>query len=211
MRCVLAAMLAPVFVLGCAVSRQRPEFSPAEFRASRGVTAPAPPASGRTPRPESRSAALSAPGGRGTRAAQASRGPALPPTAEAATEREEKGAERQEAAAEKQVFEGITGLVISEVMTKIGNEFFEQFCLLWEPPTSGLSGYNVVIAEKASPLWGTWITVSVDDVAIWGKVLRPRSEEIEPEVEEARAIVYEYVSNYEQYQMQTEDMTGTGF
>ena len=123
---------------------------------------------------------------------------------------EEKGAEAHGAAAEKLVFEGFNGLVMSETMTKIGNEFFEQFCLLWEPPTTGLNGYYVLISEKASPMWGTWITVSVDDVAIWSKVLKPRSEEIEPEVEEARAIVYEYVSNYEQYQMQTEDMAGTG-
>jgi curli production assembly/transport component CsgE len=109
------------------------------------------------------------------------------------------------------VFEGISGLVLDETMTRIGREFFEQFCLLWEAPTTGLSGYNVIISEKASPMWGVWIMVSVDDVPIWSKVLKPRSEEIEAEIEEARAIVYEYVSNYEQYQVQTEDMVGTGF
>jgi hypothetical protein len=208
---MLILMVMPVFVFGCAASGQRPEFSRAESRESKAVTAPAREASGPTPRPESRGAALSAPTGRGTLSTDSSRAQSPSPPIGSAGGREEKAAEHREAAAEKQVFEGITGLVMSETMTKIGNEFFEQFCLLWEPPTSGLSGYNVIISEKASPMWGAWITVSVDDVPIWSKVLPPRSEEIEPEVEEARAIVYEYVSNYEQYQLQTEDMAGTGF
>ena len=204
MRRMLMVMVGLVFVFGCEASSPRPEISRAESREPTAVTAPA-------PQPGSRSAALSVPAGRGLPGTDSSRAQRPLPLTASRAGREGQPAERREAAAEKQAFEGITGLVISETMTKIGNEFFEQFCLLWEPPTTGLSGYNVLISEKASPMWGAWITVSVDDVAIWNKVLKPRSEEIEAEVEEARAIVYEYVSNYDQYQMQTEDMRGTGF
>jgi hypothetical protein len=166
MQRMLIVMAALVFLLGCKASDSRSEFRRGESCPSNGGAAPAATASRATPRPETRSAALPAPAGRGTPVANAPRvsRPAVSTTSAAG--REYTVPERPDAAAEKQVFEGINGLVIDETMTKVGRAFFEQFCLLWEAPTTGLTGYNVIIMEKASPLWGTWITVSVDDVPV---------------------------------------------
>jgi len=121
-----------------------------------------------------------------------------------------KAEEDKAGRAEKELMEEITGLIIEETMTKIGYEFYEYFFLLWEPPEVEVKDYNILISEKASPLWGSWVRVDVNGTAVWSRVLRPRSEEIEEAVKESIEATRQYLYNYEQYQSQTEDMVGTG-
>ncbi len=122
-----------------------------------------------------------------------------------------KAATKEEMAAEDEVIMEITGLIFEETMTKIGYDFYEYFFLLWEAPQGiGVKDYNILISEKASPLWGSWVQVAVDETAVWSRVLRPRSEEIEDAAKEAIAATQQYLYNYEQYQFQSEDMLGTG-
>ena len=123
---------------------------------------------------------------------------------------EERAATKEEIAAEEQLMQEITGLIIEETMTKIGYEFYEYFFFLWEPPEVELKHYNIVIIEKASPMWGSLVEVKIGDTTIWSRMLRPRSEEIEESAKQAIETTKEYLRNYEKHQLKTKDMMGTG-
>jgi len=123
----------------------------------------------------------------------------------------ERAATKEEIAAEEELMAEISGLIIEQTMTKIGYDFYEYFFLFWEAPQDvGVKDYNIFISEMASPLWGSWVSVAVNEAIVWSKVLRPRSEEIEEAVKQAIEATGQYLYNYEQYQFQTEDMVGTG-
>jgi len=117
---------------------------------------------------------------------------------------------QKSSAAEEKLMEEITGLIIEQTMTKIGYSFYEYFFLLWKPPEVEIKRYNILISEKASPHWGSWIKVDVNGTSVWSRVLRPRSEEIEEAVKQAIEATKQYLYHYEQYQLQTEDMVGSG-
>lgn len=120
-------------------------------------------------------------------------------------------ATKEEIAAEEGLMDEITGLIIEQTMTKIGYEFYEYFSLLWEAPlTTGIRDYNIIINERASPLWGSWIWIDVNGTTIWNQVLRPRSAEVEEAAKGAIETTKQYLANYEQYQFQSEDLVGTG-
>ena len=120
-------------------------------------------------------------------------------------------ATKEEIAAEEGLMDEITGLIIEQTMTKIGYEFYEYFFLLWEAPrTTGIRDYNIIINERASPLWGSWIWIDVNGTTIWNQVLRPRSAEVEEAAKGAVEVTRDYLVNYEQYQFQSEDLVGTG-
>ena len=122
-----------------------------------------------------------------------------------------KAATKEEMAAEDEVIMEITGLIFEETMTKIGYDFYEYFFLLWEAPEGiAVKDYNIFIKERASPIWGSWVQVAVDETAVWSRVIRPRSEDVEDAAKEAIAATQQYLYNYEQYQFQSEDMVGTG-
>jgi len=123
---------------------------------------------------------------------------------------EERAATKEEIAAEEELMLEITGLIIEETMTRIGYEFYEYFFLFWEAPEVEVKDYNILISERASPMWGSWVKVNVDETTVWSKMLRPRSEEIEDAVKQAIEATKQYLYNYKQYQFQTEDMVGTG-
>jgi len=119
-------------------------------------------------------------------------------------------AEQKAARAEEELIQEIAGLIIEETMTKIGYEFYEQFFLQWKAPQVGLKHYNILIAERASPTWGSLVEVNVGETTVWSGVLRPRSEEIEEAAKQAIEAAKEYLNNYEKYQLQTDDMVGSG-
>ena len=122
-----------------------------------------------------------------------------------------KAAEKKVASAEEELMQGIAGLIIEETMTKIGYDFYEYFFLLWEAPKGiSVKDYNIFINERASPSWGSWVQVRVDERIIWNSVLRPRSVEIEDAAKQAVAATKQYLVDFEQYQFKTNDMVGTG-
>lgn len=118
--------------------------------------------------------------------------------------------EQRTATAEEKIMEEISGLIIEETMTKIGYEFYEYFFLLWEPPQEKIGRYNILISEKASPMWGSSVTVNVDENIVWSVMLRPRSEEIEEAVKQAIEATKNYLLHYKDNQFQSEDLLGTG-
>lgn len=120
-------------------------------------------------------------------------------------------ATREMIAAEESLIDEITGLIIEQTMTRIGYDFYEYFFILWEEPQLAQVGdYNIYINERASPLWGSWVWVAVNDTIVWQKVLRPRAAEVEDAAREAIEATKQYLMNYEQYVFQSEDIAGTG-
>jgi len=120
--------------------------------------------------------------------------------------------EEQKAAAEaeEELMQEITGLIIEETMTKIGYDFYEYFFLLWETPEVELKDYNILISERASPMWGSLVEVKIGETTVWSNMLRPRSAEIEESAQQAIEATKNYLRNYEKYQLKTIDMMGTG-
>lgn len=111
-----------------------------------------------------------------------------------------------------QDIEEITGLIIEKTMTKIGYEFYENFFSIWEAP-KGITGYNIYINEKASPMWGSLIYINVNDNLIWRGLIRPRSEDIETAIRNSIEVVKKYLYQYEEIRKQAEeggDMVGSG-
>ena len=104
----------------------------------------------------------------------------------------------------------ITGLIVEETMTKIGYEFYETFFLLWEAPQVQVKDYNILITEKATPTWGSLVEVKIGETAVFGRMLRPRSEDIEEAVKEAIGATRQYLDSYDKEQLQSPDLTGSG-
>lgn len=123
----------------------------------------------------------------------------------------EKPAIREFVAAEESLMAEITGLVIEQTMTRIGYDFYEYFYIHWTPPQlTEIEDYNIYIHERASPLWGSWVWVTVNDRIIWQKVLRPRAAETEDAAKLAIKVTTNYLTNFDEYAMGSEDVTGTG-
>jgi hypothetical protein len=118
--------------------------------------------------------------------------------------------EQKATKAEQELMKEITGLIIEQTMTKIGYDFYEYFFLLWKPPEVKIKDYNILITERASSQWGSWVGVDVNSTEVWSGVLKPRAEEIEEAVKQAIEATKQYLNNYEQYQLETEDMKGSG-
>jgi len=92
---------------------------------------------------------------------------------------------------EKEMYGEISGLIMSESMTRIGNDFYEYFTSNWEYP-KGIEQKTLVIKENAHPLWGSIIKIYIDmneDQTLWQSVLKPRSTEIEENAKQAVEIV----------------------
>lgn len=122
----------------------------------------------------------------------------------------ERAATEAEIKAEEQLMFDITGLVIEETMTPIGYSFYEYFTMHWTPPKTTVRDYNILITELASRLWGSRITVSVNESPVWSQSLRPRSSEIEETAQLAVITLQDYLMNFEKYQFQSVDMGGPG-
>ena len=118
---------------------------------------------------------------------------------------------QEEIAAEEGLMEEITGLIIEQTMTKIGYDFYEYFFMMWEaPPEAAGKEFNIYIHERASPAWGSWVDVSINNTVVWSGVLRPRSVEIEDAVTQAIAATRQYFQNQQEDQGFIEEMVGTG-
>lgn len=105
----------------------------------------------------------------------------------------------------------IDGLIINETKTKIGQEFYEVFYTVWEPP-EGIKNYTIFISEKGAGQWGSWVLLKVNETLTYQNRLIPRSEEIGNAAKYAVELTKNFLLNYEQYQKQLEgkDMKGTG-
>lgn len=107
----------------------------------------------------------------------------------------------------------IDGLIIDRTQTRIGYEFYCTFCLGWEAPVlERTPDYSLNIVERASPQWGSWVRVLVNDAVVYQKVLQPRQGDIEDEARGAIAATARYLVDefLARERMLDEDMSASG-
>ncbi len=105
----------------------------------------------------------------------------------------------------------IDGMIISETISKIGNDFYDIFYSNWNPPPQA-KNYTITISEKPFPLQGNLITVKVNDAKTFERFVQPRYESIVESVNQAIQYTANYLINYERIQKDLggEDLSGTG-
>jgi len=105
----------------------------------------------------------------------------------------------------------IDGMIISETISKIGNDFYDIFYTNWNPPPQA-KNYTITILEKPFPLQGNLITVKVNDSKVFERFVQPRYESIVESVNQAIKYTANYLINYERIQKDLggEDLSGTG-
>ena|GEM_PF-1258034 len=85
----------------------------------------------------------------------------------------------------------LSGLLLDQTKTRLGREFYETFSSLWEFPPG--SEFNITVSELTDPRTGTQIYIYVDDILVYGTLLRPRGEELEEKAEEAVKVILRYL------------------
>lgn len=105
----------------------------------------------------------------------------------------------------------IDGLLVDNTKTKIGRDFYDLFYANWEPPVNA-KNYTITILEKPFRLTSTLIVVSINDNVVYQAILQPRQEIVEQLSEQAAAVTFNYLENYEEImrQLNGEDQAGTG-
>jgi curli production assembly/transport component CsgE len=85
----------------------------------------------------------------------------------------------------------LSGLLFDQTKTRLGREFYETFSSFWEFPPG--SEFNLTVSELTDPRTGTQIYVYVDEVLVYGTLLRGRGEEMEEKAQEAVDAVLRYL------------------
>lgn len=78
----------------------------------------------------------------------------------------------------------INGLIIDESRTITGREFYREFFERWGDPRVDYS-YNIVIREIPDARWGSILSVEVNGMTAWRKIVRPRAGNSREEARES--------------------------
>lgn len=106
----------------------------------------------------------------------------------------------------------VNGLIIDQTRTRIGQDFYREFCTLWGEPKSDFR-YNISINEIPDARWGSLIIVTVNGQEAYRNTLRPRSGLVEEEAPKA----IERAKSYLAYLIRTNgnhdtaDIRGNGY
>lgn len=105
----------------------------------------------------------------------------------------------------------IDGLIVSEAISKIGNDFYEIFYSKWTPPPAA-KNYTITISEKPFPRLGNLIVITVNDTKVFERFVQPRYELIVETAEIAIKYTARYLINYEKTQRDLggDDLSGSG-
>lgn len=105
----------------------------------------------------------------------------------------------------------IDGLLVDDTKTKSGKDFYDLFYGGWMAPLSARN-YTITISEKPFRLTTTLIVVLINENTVYQSILQPRLDIIENQSQEAIAITYDYLQNYEEImkQINGDDMSGSG-
>jgi curli production assembly/transport component CsgE len=90
---------------------------------------------------------------------------------------------------EEDIFQ-ITGLVVDETKTKVGDDFFFAFTENWDPPNGE---YSVRIHELPDVRLGNIISIYVNDTVIYKRRVSPRSSDVEESAMEAVNVTQDYI------------------
>jgi hypothetical protein len=83
-------------------------------------------------------------------------------------------------------------LVTSQVQTQAGYMFARYFNDYWTSP-EGLGSINVVIQERASPIWGSLIWVKVNDAIVFRQIFSSRAKDMKDVAKGAVELVMHYI------------------
>lgn len=86
----------------------------------------------------------------------------------------------------------IDGLILDQTQTKTGHDFYRHFVTLWEAPP-GIENYNIFIVERATPQWGSWVWIKVNDSVIYKNILKPKIGEMDNTARKAVEAVRQYL------------------
>lgn len=86
----------------------------------------------------------------------------------------------------------ISNLVSAQVQSQIGHQFVKYFNDYWTPP-EGLGNINIVIQERASPIWGSLIWVKVNDVIVYRQIFSSRAKDMKEVGKSTMAKVIYYI------------------
>lgn len=106
----------------------------------------------------------------------------------------------------------VDGLIINQMITKDGHDFFEYFSQYWEQP-KGVGDVEIVLGENVSPQWGNLVWVRVNDQIVFQQIINSRSMDIE---ELAKAVAQGVAENlviiaFNNATAGDEDLKGTGY
>jgi len=105
----------------------------------------------------------------------------------------------------------IDGLIVSEAISKIGNEFYEIYYSKWTAPPNA-KNFTITISEKPFPRLGNLILIKVNDTKVFERFVQPRYELIVESVDQAIQYTANYLINYEKIQRDLggDDLSGSG-
>ena len=105
----------------------------------------------------------------------------------------------------------IPDIVIDRTRSPIGEDFFDLFNQVFNPPSNGET-YDISVEERPLPGLGALVFVKVNGEYVFKRFLQPRYSGIREVAEEAAGVVTSYVANFQQIQrnLDGEDMSGTG-
>jgi len=106
----------------------------------------------------------------------------------------------------------ISGLLINNTRTRIGQEFYRQFCAGWGEVHTRFS-FNINIREIPDARWGSMLVVEINDRQAFRKILGPRTAEMEQEVEKAILAARSYLVHLIRTNgnLDTDDLKGDGY
>jgi hypothetical protein len=86
----------------------------------------------------------------------------------------------------------IGNLVTSQVQSQTGYLFVKYFNDYWTAP-EGLGSVNIVIQERASPIWGSMIWIKVNDAIIYRQMFSSRAKDMQETGKSAVEMVMSYL------------------
>ncbi len=105
----------------------------------------------------------------------------------------------------------ISGLIIDETRTKTGRDFYDLFYNRWIPPTH-FKAYTITVKELPARGRVSRIALLLNDKVLTQRVLQPRFDIVEAQVNTAIRLLNAHISkeNSLQRQLENEDQQGTG-
>ena len=105
----------------------------------------------------------------------------------------------------------ISGLIIDETRSKAGRDFYDLFYRQWIPPADQFA-YTIIVKELPARGRVSRVSVHLNDELLTQRVLQPRNDIIEAQVNYTIRILNAHIrkGNALQQQLENEDTQGSG-
>jgi hypothetical protein len=86
----------------------------------------------------------------------------------------------------------IENLITSQVQSPIGHQFVKYFNEQWISPV-GLPNMNIIVSERASPIWGSLLWIKVNENVVYRQVFSSRARDLKEAAKNAVHAVLSYM------------------